>query len=56
MKTNIFNKGLKFGAFLIKKLKDYYNSYDEINRELNNFRADYRLNTIVGSGLFYSIF
>ena len=51
----IINKGLKFGAFLIKKLKDFYKSYDDIDRELNNFRADYRISTIIGSGSFYSM-
>ena len=70
MKTTIFNKRLDFSAFLnknniprpfragmlIKKLKDYFESYDEIYRDLNNLGTDYQISTIIDSSLFYSMF
>jgi len=53
MKTNIFSKGLEFSALLIKKLKDYYNSYDDIHCNLSNLDEDYRISVIMGSAPFY---
>ena len=51
MKTIIINKVFKFGAFLIKKLKNYFESYDYINKDLYAHGKDYRM--IIGPGLFY---
>ena len=55
MKT-IVNKGLKFGSFLIKKLKGFLESYDDIHSNLSNLDEDYRMFTIMGSVPFYYYF
>ena len=56
MKTIIFNKVIKFGAFLINGLKKFFKFYGELNKDYNNLGTDYRISTIIGSGLFYSMF
>ena len=56
MKTKNFSMRHKFGAFLLKKLKDYYDSYDDLYKNLNDLREDYRISAIMGSGPFYYLF
>ena len=56
MKTKIFNKRLEFGAFLIKKLENYFESYYDIYKDLYNLREDYRMSAIIGSGPFFYMF
>ena len=56
MKKMITNKKLGFGVFLVKKLKDFFESYDNINKGLIDFGTDYRMSAIMGSGPFYYMF
>ena len=56
MKAKKVNKKFEFGASLYKKLKDFFDSYDEVYKDINKLREDCRVNIVIGSGLFFNAF
>ena len=52
MKSIIVNNGLKVGSFLIKGLRNVFEYYDDIYKEMDNLGIDYYMYNIVSPRLF----